>query len=143
MVILPAEALIGLTAVFVPSKKREWFLAGCVGVIASHVIFALITETPWLINMMDWLRNGNFKEYFDELTKHTATYDYVYITLTAFTFFPSVVCFFGGVAIGLNPIILLVIVSIAKILKIYVMMLTIGYLWKQRLQRKKNKTIHE
>lgn len=121
LIFLPAESFLALTLLFVPDRKRVWVLAAITGALSGFILFYLLSLSSFQPKLIEFIESKSLAESFALVVNYGTRYGYPSLVALVFIAVPPLVGLVAGILIGLNPLIVFVIVFLAKIFRILTM----------------------
>lgn len=121
LIFLPAESFLALTLLFVPDRKRVWVLAALAGALCGFLIFYLLSLSSFQPKLVEFIEDESLMASFEMVVDYGTRYGYPSLVVLVFVAVPPLVGLVAGILIGLNPLIVFVIVILAKIFRIFAM----------------------
>lgn len=118
LMVLPADSLLGATVAIRPKHVKKWAFFSCLGSALGLALAIFLAETVLHDYFFRLMAEGGFYHRVQEIIEHAQNYGYLELAIGVFTIVPSLIAGLAGVVVGLNPWIVFLLISSAKILKI-------------------------
>lgn len=106
---------------FVPDRKRVWVLAAIAGALSGFILFYLLSLSSFQPKLVEFIESESLTEPFALVVDYGSRYGYSSLVALVFIAVPPLVGLVAGILIGLNPLVVFMIVILAKVFRIFAM----------------------
>ena len=119
LMFLPADSLLGATIILYPKRARRWLTVACLGSITGLAGAVILANTVLNDYLQKLVASDGVYHQVRDIIEHAQHYGYWELAAGVFTFVPSVIGAMAGTIVKLNPWLIFLIVTAAKLLKIF------------------------
>lgn len=120
ILIIPVDTLLAATVTLKPQQRRRWVLASVVGFAVGLGLVAIVANTQLQPYLFHLFQKWGYIQHVMAIMAHAENWGYIELTVSVFTFLPSLFGVLIGVVVGLNPWFVWVISLGGKVAKILV-----------------------
>lgn len=141
IVVIPIDGVMAAALIFVPDRKRVWYLAGLVGAFLGYLIFYLLLTSSLHHDVTQYLMQLDSTAY-KNILSHAQSYGYWYIAWGLLTVIPPIICLGAGLVSQLNPLVIFLMLCVAKVFRLWLVIFLTEKVWSAFLKMKQTILSH-